>query len=254
MRKRALVGALALVSLSATTLELGAQAPALPAVARPSVPSINTGLLRPGTDRFIVYIVEGNRRDLLARVTDDVSFVEIAPGDTVLRRIYEWSTGEATYSRIDTILVDRSDLTLRRFASHGGGGAVSRAEWADGRLRGELQVSGRSVPLDAWLNARVYHSAMLDLVARSSNLTNGFSTTVPTFSPESGTIAQAALSVTGADSIGSPQWRVQSEIRGMLTTYWVDSRSHRVIREARYMGKGFRIEVVPVSTVAASGK
>ena len=54
MRKRALAGALALVSLSATTWEVGAQAPALPTVARPSVPSINTGLLRPGTDRFAV--------------------------------------------------------------------------------------------------------------------------------------------------------------------------------------------------------
>ena len=253
MRTRALLGALAIASLSVTARELGAQAPALPAVAAARVPSINTGLLRPGVDRFVVYMVEGSRRDLLARVTDEVSFAEVAPGDTVIRRVYAYSTGEPTYSHVDTILVDRYDLTLRSYASHGNG-TVSRIEWVDGRLRGEVRVQGKPHPMDAWLNARVYHAGTLDLVARASALTPGYSASVSTFSPETGTIAPAQLAVTGADSIGSPQWRVQSEVRGLLTTYWVDRRSHRIIREARYMGKGFRVEVVPVSTSSASAK
>ena len=253
MRVRALVGVLALASLSASARNTGAQAPALPAVARVNVPSINTGMLRPGTERFAVYMVEGNRRDLLARVTDEVSFVEIAPGDTVIRRVYTWATGEETYSRVDTIIADRTDLTLRRFASHTGG-TVSSVEWVDGRLKGELRVGGEPMPMNAWLNARVYHDGMLDLVARSSHLTSGFSATFSTFSPASGTIAPAELSVTGADSIGSPQWRVQTDVRGMLTTFWLDRRSHRVIREARYMGKGFRIELVPVAAPSAAAE
>jgi hypothetical protein len=91
-------------------------------------------------------------------------------------------------------------------------------------------------------------------VARASLLSPNYTSTLSTFSPERGTIAPAQISVTGLDSIGSAQWRVQAEVRGLLTTYWVDRRSHRIIREARYMGKGFRIEVVPVSTIAASGK
>ena len=249
MRMHALGGALAVVALSVGARNVSAQAPALPAVARVSVPYINTGLLRPGVERFAVYMVDGNRRDLLARVTDEVGFVEAAPGDTVLRRIYTWSTGEAAWSRVDTIIADRTDLTLRRFASHVGG-TVSSIEWVEGHLRGQLQVDGKAVPMNAWINARVYHDGMLDLVARSSSLGSGFSATFSTFSPASGTIAPAELSVTGADSIGSPQWRVQTDVRGMLTTFWVDRRSHRVIREARYMGKGFRIELVPVASPA----
>ena len=251
MKLRALMGALAVVAASLGGADAGAQAPAVPAIVRVSVPAINTGLLRPGVERFTVYMVEGNRRDLLARVTDEVSFVEMAPGDTVLRRVYTWATGEASYSRVDTILADRTDLTLRRYASHGAG-TVSSVDWVDGHLRGELRVDGKPMPMNAWLNARVYHDGMLDLVARSSVLASGFSATFSTFSPASGTIAPAALSVTGADSIGSPQWRVQSEVRGMLTTFWVDRRSHRVLREARYMGKGFRIELVPVSASAVA--
>lgn len=253
MSKHALIGALALVAVNVAPCEVAAQASALPSVARVGVPSINTGLLRPGVDRFAVYMVEDKRRDLLARVTDEVSFVEVAPGDTAIRRIYQWATGEDSYSRVDTIFLDRNDLTLRRYSSRTGS-AVSGAEWIDGHVRGTLQIGGKATPIDAWINAPVYHAGVLDLVARSSGLTNGFSASVYTFSPESGTIASAAISVTGADSIGIPQWRVQSEIRGMLTTYWVDRRSHRIIREARYMGKGFRIEVVPVATVAAAGK
>ena len=252
MLKRALVGALALVSLGAIS-EPGAQAPALPAVAASRLPTIDAGLLRPGTDRYAVYMVDGNRRELLARVSDDVAFVEIAPGDTVIRRIYDWSTGEETYSHLDTILVSRRDLTLRRFTTVVAGAAAT-IEWNAGRLRGETRINGKPTPMDAWLNAPVYHAGTLDLVARASLLSPDYTSTFSTFSPESGTIAPAQLSVTGLDSIGSPQWRVQSEVRGLMTTYWVDRRSHRIIREARYMGKGFRIEVVPVSTLAASGK
>ena len=252
MRKRALIGALALVSLGGVS-ELGAQAPALPAVAAPHLPIVDAGLLRPGIDRYAVYMVDSTRRELLARVTDDVSFVEIAPGDTVIRRVYEWATGEETYSHLDTILISRKDLTLRRFTTVIGG-VPSTIEWTAGRLRGETRINGKPTPMDAWLNAPVYHAGTLDLVARASLLSRDYSSTFSTFSPETGRIVAAQLSVTGLDSIGSPQWRVQSEVRGLMTTYWVDSRSHRVIREARYMGGGFRIEVVPVSTAAASGK
>ena len=253
MRMRALAGALALISLGGGARNLGAQAPALPAVAASRLPTINAGLLRPGTDRYAVYMVDGDRRELLARVTDDVSFVEIAPGDTVIRRVYEWSTGEESYSRLDTILISSHDLTLRRYSTRVAG-TSSTVEWADGRLRGETRIDGKPAPMDAWLNAPVYHAATLDLVARASLLSSDYSSTLSTFSPERGTIAPAQLSVTGLDSIGSPQWRVQSEVRGLLTTYWVDRRSHRIIREARYMGKGFRIEVVPVSTLSAAGR
>lgn len=253
MRMRALVGALALVITSGGALKLAAQAPALPAVAATRLPTIDAGLLRPGTDRYAVYMVDGSRRELLARVTDNVAFVEIAPGDTVIRRVYEWSTGEATYSRLDTVLISRHDLTLRRYTTHAAGTSAT-IEWSAGRLRGETLVNGKPTPMDAWLNAAVYHAGTMDLVARASLLSPDYSSTLSTFSPESGTIAPAHLSVTGLDSIGSPQWRVQSDVRGMMTTYWVDRRSHRIIREARYMGKGFRIEVVPVSTIAASGK
>lgn len=252
MRKRALVGALALVSLGGA-LELGAQAPALPAIAAPRPPVVDAGLLRPGIDRYAVYMVDGTRRELLARVSDEVAFVEIAPGDTVIRRVYEWSTGEETYSHLDTILINRRDLTLRRFTTVIAG-VPSTIEWTAGRLRGETRINGKPTPMDAWLNAPVYHAGTLDLVVRASLLSSDFSSTFSTFSPESGRIVPAHLSVTGLDSIGSPQWRVQSEVRGLMTTYWVDRRSHRVIREARYMGSGFRIELVPVSTAAASGK
>ena len=251
MRMHALVGALALVSLGRVET-LNAQAPALPAIAVTRVPTIDAGLLRPGTDRFAVYMVEGTRRTLLARVTDDVSFVEIAPGDTVIRRVYEWSTGEETYSHLDTILISRQDLTLRRFTTQVAG-TTSTLEWTAGRLRGETRINGKPTAMDQWLNAPVYHAATLDLVARASLLSRDYSSTLSTFSPESGTIAPAQLAVAGLDSIGSPQWRVQTEVRGLMTTYWVDRRSHRIIREARYMGKGFRIEVVPVST-AATGR
>ena len=249
MRMHALVGVLALLSLGRAGA-LTAQAPALPAVAATRVPTIDAGLLRPGTDRFAVYMVEGTRRTLLARVTDDVSFVEIAPGDTVIRRVYEWSTGEETYSHLDTILISRHDLTLRRFTTHVAG-ITSTIEWAEGRLRGESRINGKPTPVDQWLNAPVYHAATLDLVARASLLSHDYSSELSTFSPESGTITRAQLAVAGLDSIGSPQWRVQTEVRGLITTYWVDRRSHRIIREARYMGKGFRLEVVPVSAVAA---
>ena len=252
MRKRGLVGALAVLSLGGA-VQLGAQAPALPAVAAVRLPVVDAGLLRPGTDRYAVYMVEGNRRELLARVSDDVAFVEVAPGDTALRRVYEWSTGEEAWSHVDTILVDRADLTLRRYTTVVAG-VASTVEWTDGRLRGETRIKGTPTPVNAWLNARVYHAGTLDLVARASLLSHEYSSSFSTFSPESGTIAPAQLSVTGADSIGSPQWRVQSDVRGLLTTYWVDRRSHRIIREARYMGKGFRIEVVPISAVATSGK
>jgi len=248
-----LAGALALVSLNAAARELDAQAPALPAVAAVGVPPINAGLLRPGIDRFAVYMVQEGSRELIARVNDEVSFVEVAPGDTAIRRVYEWSTGEELYSRVDTVLVDRTHLTLRRYATSMGG-SVTAVEWVAGRLRGDYRSRGKTVAIDAWLNAPVYHAATLDLVARASLLTNGYSATLSTFSPEAGAIAPAELSVTGLDSIGSPQWRVQSEVRGLLTTYWVDRRSHRIIREARYLGKGFRVEVVPVSTVAATSK
>ena len=252
MRMHALVGALALVSLCSAH-GLGAQAPALPAVAVTRVPTIDAGLLRPGTDRYAVYMVEGNRRELIARVTDEVSFAEVAPGDTVIRRVYEWSTGEDSYSHLDTILISRDDLTLRRFSTRVAG-TTSTIEWSAGRLRGETRINGTPTPMDAWLNAPVYHAGTLDLVARASLLSRDYSSTLSTFSPESGKITPAQLAVTGLDSIGSPQWRVQSEVRGLMTTYWVDRRSHRIIREARYMGKGFRIEVVPVSTVAASDR
>lgn len=251
MRMRALVGAVVLGSVAGGLHAVGAQAPALPAVAAARLPIIDAGLLRPGTDRFAVYMVEGTRRELLARVTDEVSLVEIAPGDTVIRRVYEWATGEESYSHVDTILMSRQDLTLRRFTTRVAGES-STVEWVAGRLRGEARIKGKPTPMDAWLNASVYHAGTLDLVARASLLSRDYASTLSTFSPESGTIAPAQLSVTGLDSIGSPQWRVQSEVRGLMTTYWVDRRSHRIIREARYMGKGFRIEVVPVSAVAES--
>jgi hypothetical protein len=249
---RALVGALALVAVGVVQ-DLGAQAPAFPAVVAARLPSINTGLLRPGTDQYVVFMVREGRREVLARVTDEVSFVEVAPGDTAIRRVYQWATGEDTYSHLDTLVVDRTDLTLRRYSSHGAG-AVSRLDWADGRLRGEVMVNGKPKGIDAWLNASVYVAGSLDLVARASILSREYSMTVSTFSPESGTIAPAHLTVTGLDSIGVPQWRVQSDVRGLLTTYWVDRRSHRIIREARYMGTGFRVEVVPVSTVTTTSK
>ena len=250
MRMRGLVGALAMVAVGVVG-DLGAQAQAFPAVVAARLPSINAGLLRPGTDQYVVFMVREGRREVLARVTDEVSFVEVAPGDTAIRRVYRWATGEETYSHLDTLLVDRTDLTLRSYTRHGAG-AVSRVEWAAGRLRGDVVVNGKSRPIDAWLNASVYVAGSLDLVARASLLSTEYSATLSTFSPESGTIAPAHLSVTGLDSIGVPQWRVQSDVRGLLTTYWVDRRSHRMIREARYMGTGFRVEVVPVSTGTTS--
>lgn len=251
MRTPVLAGALLLVSVNAAARELSAQAPAPLPVAAAGLPSLNAGLLRPGTDKFAVYMVSDGRRELLARVIDEVSFVEVAPGDTAIRRVYQWMTGEETYSHVDTILVDRTTLTLRRHASSSAG-VVTAVEWVAGRLRGNVRANGKAMPIDAWLNAPVYHAGTLDLVARASILRSGYWSTLSTFSPESGTIAPAELSVTGLDSIGSPQWRVQSEVRGLLTTYWVDQRSHRIIREARYLGKGFRVEVVPVSTVSAT--
>jgi hypothetical protein len=249
---RILVGALAMIA-NGVVQDLGAQASAFPAVVAARVPAINTGLLRLGTDQYVVFMVREGRREVLARVTDEVSFVEVAPGDTAIRRVYRWSTGEETYSHLDTLLVDRTDLSLRSYARHGAG-AVSRLEWAAGRLRGEVVVNGKARPIDAWLNASVYVAGSLDLVARASLLSPEYSASFSTFSPESGTIAPAHLSVTGTDSIGVPQWRVQSDVRGLLTTYWVDRRSHRIIREARYMGTGFRVEVVPVSPVTTTSK
>ena len=185
------------------------------------------------TDTFTTYLARGSDTIRIGFVIDQLE----RQGDRVVR-VYK-SEDQVEGKLLDSIVDEQSGLRPVSHVQHSSFFRAAVAFTPSGVAGWRLELAGDSMPVGKSFSGAVYDGVSFDLFVRASDLANGAELEAPFYLIEADSVAVLHASVSGPAAVnGRACWVVRASFAGTPVTFWVDTATRALRRQALEVRQG----------------
>ena len=225
-----------------------AQAPfaAPPGAVGPGASVLRPPPARDGVDTLTMVMVQNGVSIAVGMLVSESRSVAGPGGVPAVRRV-ETTTSRMVPSTVDTFVVALRTLAPVSQRTHED--RVVALDFAGRTVRGTITEGERTGAVELALPTPVFYDNSMDLVLGSLPLSDRYTAELPVYDDETGTVAWRHVQVAGSDSLPgngemADAWRVDTTRGAIHSTYWIDKRTHLMLRWALPLPNGAELRIV----------
>jgi hypothetical protein len=201
---------------------------------------------RDGVDTLTMVMVQKGVSIAVGMLVSESRPVAGPGGVPAVRRV-ETTTSRMVPSTVDTFVVALRTLAPVSQRTHED--RVVALDFSGRAVRGTITEGERTGAVDLTLPAAVFYDNSMDLVLGALPLADGYAADLPVYDDETGTVAWRHVQVAGSERLpGSGEmadaWRVETTRGALRSTYWIDKRTHLMLRWALPLPNGAELRIV----------